>query len=654
MFKIQQVIDSLSLGGVIDGVNSGDVFHNFIKKFNGFIAPCSLEDLNQLSEEKKLVLLRHLDATSSIVVEHLPEFTDTVSYPKLCEAFHAATGCKVEDLPVSPKSIADPFIELYYAIIMHPDCPDEALISGSNFNRFVFSKKTEESQRYLDRYISAVNALPFAERFKIFLTCGIESNKFDLPIDDDFIFSLSNEGGKHDGLRNKYTLRLILCDYQLGEKVLLDRVSSGSYPASFIVKQKNLSFITLKKIAKDKNYVGCHPNWPVDKIIPIISSNANVAHNHTNAGLCRVSKNELLREVSSPTRSQSLTAMASAPGLPNEVYEAVLEKLIQNVNSQWNDPSVELSSSKTPLIGPAYSLYCLVRNEHLSSQILSFILDDLNNLTHKGLAAYFKKTAYSNNAMSTEMCVCELSALKELPLPLTGSNKELQTSLLQNKNMPPEIRLNYVDLNSNVTQQLIVKNILDGDVNLSAHELFDFYRRLKIDFHYVESMAQFIFPRIIASGDDDLLGKFLSVSTKPHLTATYANCIGYLYTCKALDLAMFRKINDTLSKVIAKAIKVSGGKLDLASNSAICRIYKLSVSADFICGVYAKIRDEFNISFDIEELSNGTSLPNQLAELVGQNISDFFIAQNLKVRLTNLEQKNAPVPELSKPRARCL
>lgn len=654
MFKIQQVIDSLPLSRVIEGVNSGDVFRAFIKKFNGFIEPCSLEDLNQLSEEKKLELLRHLDATSSIVVEHFPEFTDTISYPRLCETFHAATGYKVEGLAFSPKSISAPFTELYFAIIMHPDCPDETLINGFNFQRFSFSKKIEKSQRHLDRYISIVNALPLTERLKIFLACEVESNRFELPIDDDFIFSLSNEGGNDDELRSKYILRLILSGYQLGEKVLLDRINGGSYPSSHIVRQKNLSLVSLKKMAQAKHYVGSHPNWPVDKIISIISSNANVAHNHTNAGLCRVSKNELLREVSSPTRSQSLTAMASAPGLPNEVYEAVLEKLIQNVNGQWNDPNVELSSSKTPLVGAAYSLYCLVRNNHLPSQILSFILDDLNHLTHKGLATYFKKTAYSNNAMSTDMCVCELNALKKLPLPLTGSNKELLISLLQNKNMPPEVRLDYADLNSNVTQQLILKNILDGDINLSAHELFDFYKRLKIDFHYVESMAQFIFPIIIASGDENLLGKFLSVSTRPHLTATYTNCVGYLYTCKDLDSAMFRKISDTLSKVIAKAYQISGGKLDIISNTAISKIYKQSVSADFICGIYAKIRDEFNISFDIEELSNDASLPNQLAKLLGQNISDFFMAQNLKVRLTNFEQEMAPMPELSKPRARCL
>ncbi|MFM5295106.1 hypothetical protein ACEUAI_12850 [Aeromonas veronii] len=654
MLNLQQVIDVLHHRGMSSGAHAESTAHIFFKNYSQFVDGISRESLIQLSEEAKIKLLQIFEFTKPVLLEHLPLFTNGVDFSKLCEVFRMATGHSIESMSVSPQQLGSDFYDLYCAILMHPDCPTDVLIHGITLSPYLIGHAFKEKEGHLIKFVNAVNSLPISERFMIFMDCKLEINTFDMPLDRDFIALLPNDGNHNDELRDKYVQRLLASGYQLSEDVLDDRIREGKYSYHFIIKQENLSLKALKSIAKEKIYVANHPNWPVEKVISAIGSNANSAYNHTHAGLHRVPKDILMAEIKSPTKAQSLTAMASAEGLPEDIYDAVLEKLICNVNDQWNDPNVELSSTKTPLIGPAYSLYCFVRNNKIPSHIFSLALDDLSRLKNQNLASYFKKTIYANNALSPETCISELKKLQALPGAITGKDKELLTSLLTNQNMPSSIRKEYITFNAISVQQVIIRDVIAGKINLSASELLSFYKRLKVDPHVIYDLSKFTYPKIASCGDEKLLRQFISVSSKPHLWPTFVNCIGHLYTCSSLDREHFKEINNTLSKVITKAYAESDSKPDGLNNTTINKIYTGMVSADFICGIYDRVREKFNIAFDVNEIADETSLPNQLAKLRGQEVLDFFMAQHLKARLTNIEQERAPMLELAKPRARSL
>lgn len=654
MLTIQQVIDALPHLSMKDRAQSEGIAHIFISRYSQFIDGQSKEALLQLPEEQKVKLLQHFDITRSFLLDHLPEFTNDVSFLRLCEVFHSATGHSIKSLTISSKDLGTHLSELHCAMLMHPDCPRDVLIHGIFLSPHEVAHTFEKTEGQLNKFLRTVNSLPISERLAIFIDCKLENNLFDMPIDGKFIASLPNEGNRNDGLRDRYVQRLLASGYQLSWDVLQERMREGKYSSYFIVKQKNLSLEDLKLIAKEKHYVGNHPSWPVEKVISAIGSNANSAYNHTHAGLHRVPKSLLMAEIKSPKKAQSLTAMASAEGLPDEVYEAVLEKLICNVNAQWNDPDLKLDSKKTPLSGAAYSLYCFVRNEKIPSHIFNYTLDDLGRLKNQNLAHYFKKVIYSNNAMSADMCALEINKLQALSGKIEGGDKELLTSLLLNKNMPPHIRVNYVDFNSTSVQQLIIHDIINGKVNISTSDLLSFYKRLKVDAYLIHDLSKFIYPKIISSGNNKLLREYLSINSKPHLWTTFINCVGHLYTCNSLDKGHFKEINDTLSKIITKAFSESDSKPDGLSNAIINKIYTSSISAEFICGIYERVREKFNIAFDVNDLANEQSFPYQLSKLRGQEVLDFFVAQNLKSRLTNIEQDRAPMLEIIKPRTRCL
>ena len=654
MLTIQQVIDALPHHGMSDGAQSEDIAHLFIKRYSQFIDGKSRQDLLQLTEDEKIKLLQHFDVTSSLLLEHLPQFTNEIGFSKLSEIFHSITGHEIDNMTILPKELSSNFFEFYCAIMVHPHCPLDVLHYGIALSPYEIGKTFAKSKVQLDRFIDFVNSLPITDRFNIFLNCGVDTSQFDIPTDGEFISLLSSKNDDDLKLFHKYTQRLLECGYQLSEDVLRAIMDGSKFSRYLILKQNKLSFADLKAIAKEKYYVGNHPNWPLDKVISSIGSNANSAYNHTHAGLYRLPKEVLLKEINSPVKAQSLTAMASAEGLPGEVYEAVLDKLISNVNVQWDDPQVELASDKTPLVGAAYALYCFVRNDKIPSHIISLAIDELRHLKNQNLASYFKKTIYMNAALSSEMCVSELGKIRSLPYNDDGKTKELLTALLLNKNMPPKERGEFINFNSVSIQKELIHNIIDRTITLPVDELLAFYKRLKVESYLIADLAKFIYPQILSCGNQKLLRMFLSINTKPHLATTFVNCIGHLFTCKNLDSDTFNLINGALSKVIDKAYDKSGSKPDGLNNSTINRMYVSSISTDFICGVYSRVREKFNFSFNVDDLSKSNSLPAQLARLRGQEVLDFFVAQNLKARLTRIEQEREPTLELAKPRTRCL